>query len=316
MNKDPHRKHETNVKLAKNKRDYQVGSGYSSHQQSPSPVNYYASGGFDLKPPASPWSNQFYPANNQFHSNNFYQPSSQLQQTNLASLLAKCSERNLYYCKELFAKQLVQHVREMVTYRNGLDPYFFSTILGSLPSMDSWKAPFARTEIRTETDLLDNEIPQYEPQLPPMAFQRPEKGHVYQTNTQWNPVSWNAGYSSKPTTLGIHSWNEHPYYKPQDHSSPQFYPNAKPYFQVPQGTDYFKPSAINHIDPPLHFPYNNGAHQDGVRESKDYPVNVPSKPKVCNPCAPSSGQNIDIRHKAEVQQETKLDNSTVPTSRA
>ncbi|KAL1465539.1 hypothetical protein WDU94_005097 [Cyamophila willieti] len=297
VHKDQNRKHDID-EFGKNKRDYQFGSNHVNlqyHQSpSPSPVNYYQhSGGFDLKPPASPWSNQF------------YQPNYQIQQNNLASLLGKCSEQNLYYCKELFAKQLVQHVREMVTYHNGLDPYFLSVILGKLPSLDSGRTPFTHTEIRTETDLLDNEIPNYKPQINP---QRPEKGHLYSSNAQWNPIAWQNNFNPKPIAQ---SWND--YYRPQEPTTPS---NYRPYFMVPQANDYFKPLGYNY-DPLLTFPYKNGA-QDGFREVKEYPHSH-HKSKVCNPCAPSNSQDqIDIRNKVPEQQDTtnKNDNSTVPTSRA
>ncbi|KAI5711963.1 hypothetical protein M8J75_004638 [Diaphorina citri] len=310
VNRDFNRKQEADVKYGKHiKREYQAGSSHFNHQQSPSPVNYYQNTphyhpAYDLKPPDSPWSNQF------------YQPNHQFQQQNLASLLAKCSERNLYYCKELLAKQLVQHVREMVTYRSGLDPYLLSVILGNLPSIESWRTPLTHTEIRTETDLLDNEIPHYGTQI---SFQRPDKGHFYPSSSQWTPGSSYDTYHPRPI---VHSWNEIPFYKSQAPSISSFSsgydPNLKPHFKVPQSTDHFKPSGIS-FDAPLSFPYNNGisgAHE-GIRESKEFPSNPHHKHKVCHPCAPSISQEqlIDLRNKTE-QQESKNDNSTLPTSRA
>lgn len=300
MNKDLARRQEVDLRLNKSKREYQVQGS-----QSPSPVNYYQnSNAYDLKPPGSHWSNQFYPPNNQFHAsynpfqhahNQFQQQNNQQQEPNLAALLVKCSERNLYHCKELLAKQLVQHVREMVTYRSGLDPYLLSAIFGS----SSYKAPFL-TEIRAEADVVNNEIPRDEG----AKFQPPERP-LYETHTQWYPASFYNGYNPRPMT---EAWPEFPSWKQETPTVSGYHPNFKPHIKVPHSTDYFRPSGIHGYDPPLSFSHS----QNGFRESKQFPLNSEQNAKVCNPCAPSTQNQIDIRKKPE----DNTNNSTIPTSRA
>lgn len=307
MNKDLPPRQEADLRLNKNKRDYQVGLQH----QSPSPVNYYQnSGGYDIRPPGSPWSNQFYPAKNQFYTppssynplqqtsnqfyqpgNQFYQPNTQPQEPNFNAFLSKCSERNIYYCKELLAKQLVQHVREMVTYRSGLDPYLFAAIFGS----SSTKAPNIR---EGDIDLLDNEITRDEGKI-----HVPERPPFYESHTQWYP----ALFYARPMTQ---VWPEFPSWKVPETVS-GYRPHLKPHFKVPQSSDYFKPTGIHAYDPPLSLSHS----QDGFRESKQFSFNSEQKSKICNPCVPSPQNQIDIRKKPE-DLSTDSTNSTIPTSRA